>query len=184
MDDILAEIRFFAGNFAPAGWMQCAGQLLPIRNYTALFSLLGTTYGGDGVTNFALPNLQSRVAIGSGQGAGLTNHLLGQQGGSESVTLFANNIPAHTHAITGTVTIPATSQAGNTDTPYNSYPAMLSSATSIYNSTSDGSAPMPAMAYSMTVGNSTGTSSPVSTIQPVLAFTAIISTGGTFPARN
>jgi microcystin-dependent protein len=181
MDDYLAEIRFFGGNFAPRGWMLCAGQILPIAQYTALFSLLGTYYGGNGTTNFALPNLQSRVAVGCGQGTGLSFYYPGQQGGSESIALLANNMPAHTHAISGTVTLNANATSGNTDTPYNSYPAVNGS--NIYNSASDGSS-MPALQYSGATVGVTGNSTPVSIIQPVLALTAIISISGAFPARN
>src|SRR5437867_8649105 len=87
-------------NFAPRGWAFCNGQILPIAQNTALFSLLGTTYGGNGQTTFALPDLQSRVPIGAGQGPGLSNYDIGQQGGNEHVTLTLNELPLHTHAVT------------------------------------------------------------------------------------
>src|ERR1700751_1131204 len=93
----LGEIRLFAGNFAPVGWALCNGQLLAISNNTALYQLIGTTYGGDGQTSFALPNLQSRVPIHQGNGAGLSPYLLGESAGVESVTLTVQQIPAHTH---------------------------------------------------------------------------------------
>ncbi|HEY2975699.1 MAG TPA: tail fiber protein [Pyrinomonadaceae bacterium] len=93
----VGEIRMFAGNFAPAGWMFCDGQLLPISENETLFQLIGTTYGGDGQETFALPNLQSRVPIHQGQGGGLSNYILGEQGGVESVTLTVNQLPIHTH---------------------------------------------------------------------------------------
>lgn len=93
----VAEIRIFAGNFAPTGWAACDGQLLPISQNTALFSLLGTFYGGDGKSTFALPNLQGSCALGQGQGQGLSEYFLGQSGGSETVTLLQSEIPAHTH---------------------------------------------------------------------------------------
>jgi len=102
-DPFLGEIRMFGGNFAPTGWALCNGQLLSISQNTALFSLLGTTFGGDGQTNFALPNLQGRVAVHFGQGAGLSPYTLGQQGGSEQITLTINQTPAHSHAATITV---------------------------------------------------------------------------------
>jgi microcystin-dependent protein len=95
----VAEIRIFACNFAPTGWAQCNGQLLPISQNTALFSLIGTFYGGDGKSTFALPNLQSSVAIGQGQGQGLSDYALGQQGGSEFVTLLVSEMPLHTHVM-------------------------------------------------------------------------------------
>src|SRR2546423_7533595 len=93
----VAEIRMFAGNFAPTGWAQCNGQLLPISQNTALFSLLGTFYGGDGKSTFALPNLEGSVPIMWGQGGGLSLYDLGQQGGSEFITLLVSEIPIHTH---------------------------------------------------------------------------------------
>lgn len=88
----------FAGAYAPQGWAICDGSLLPISGNEALFSLIGTTYGGNGVTNFALPNLMQRVIVGKGQGTGLSNRVLGQTGGASSVTLTADNLPAHTHS--------------------------------------------------------------------------------------
>jgi len=94
----VAEIRIFAGNFAPTGWALCNGQLLPISQNTALFSLLGTTYGGDGLSTFALPNLQGSAPMSSGQGPGLSLRNLGESGGSQAVTLLTTEIPSHTHA--------------------------------------------------------------------------------------
>src|SRR5215203_4887738 len=93
----LAEIRMFAFNFAPTGWATCNGQLLPISQNTALFSLLGTTYGGDGKSTFALPNLQGSAAMEPGQGQGLSLRDLGQTGGTETITLLQSEIPVHTH---------------------------------------------------------------------------------------
>jgi len=97
-DPYIGEIRSFGFNFAPRGWAQCNGQLLPIALNTALFSILGTMYGGDGRTNFALPNLSGAVAMGSGQGSGLTPRSQGERGGSESVTLTLGEMPVHGHA--------------------------------------------------------------------------------------
>src|SRR4051812_49612110 len=96
-DPFIAEIRIFAGNFAPTGWALCNGQLLPISQNTALFSLLGTTYGGDGRSTFALPNLQGAAPIQAGQGNGLSVYDLGESGGSPTVTLLGTELPAHTH---------------------------------------------------------------------------------------
>ena len=98
-DPFVAEIRIFAGNFAPTGWAQCNGQLLPISQNTALFSLLGTNYGGDGKSTFGLPDLQGSVAMGWGAGPGLTERFIGEQGGSEFVTLIESEIPFHTHTM-------------------------------------------------------------------------------------
>jgi microcystin-dependent protein len=96
-DPFVAEIRMFGGNFAPTGWAQCNGQLLPLSQNTALFSLLGTYYGGDGKSTFALPNLQGSSPIGQGQGAGLTDRSLGEAAGSPNITLLQSEIPAHSH---------------------------------------------------------------------------------------
>jgi microcystin-dependent protein len=95
----VAEIRMFAGNFAPTGWAQCDGQLLPISQNTALFSLLGTFYGGDGKSTFALPDLQGSTPIGQGQGSGLSDRFLGEMSGSQNVTLLQSEIPFHTHSV-------------------------------------------------------------------------------------
>src|SRR5499433_1500107 len=100
-DPFVAEIRIFPINFAPKGWALCDGQLLPISQNTALFSLLGTTYGGDGKSNFALPNLQGSAAMHPGQGPGLSLHDLGETGGSETVSLLKTEIPGHNHSLMG-----------------------------------------------------------------------------------
>jgi microcystin-dependent protein len=100
-DQFVAEIRIFPFNFAPAGWAICAGQLLPLSQNTALFSLLGTTYGGDGKSTFGLPDLQGRAPMQAGQGPGLSVRNLGQTGGSESVQLLVSEIPSHTHVMNG-----------------------------------------------------------------------------------
>ena len=112
MDDgYLGMIIGFAGNYAPKNWALCDGSLLPVVGNEALFSLIGTTYGGDGTKNFALPNLMHRVAVGGGQGAGLTRRVLGQTGGTNDVTLAVNNLPAHTH------TFNVSNAAGNQTAP-------------------------------------------------------------------
>lgn len=98
-NQFVAEIRIFAGNFAPTGWALCNGQLMPISQNTALFSLLGTTYGGDGKSNFALPNLQGSVPLQQGQGPGLSLRSLGETGGEPNVTLLQTEMPAHTHGV-------------------------------------------------------------------------------------
>lgn len=104
-DPFVAEIRIFPFNFAPKGWAWCDGQLLPLSQNTALFSLLGTTYGGNGKSNFALPDLQGRAPMHPGQGPGLSLHDLGETGGSETVTLLESEIPSHSHAMQGTAGI-------------------------------------------------------------------------------
>lgn len=114
-DPFVAEIRIFPFNFAPRGWMWCDGTLLPLSQNTALFSLLGTTYGGNGKSNFAVPDLQGRAAMHPGQGPGLSLHDLGETGGSETVSLLESEIPAHSHALRGSNTSGDTPRpAGNT----------------------------------------------------------------------
>src|ERR1700682_2861989 len=98
-DPFVAEIRIFPFTFPPKGWAFCNGQLMPISQNTALFSLLGTTYGGDGKSNFALPNVQGRATMHPGQGPGLSLHDLGEQAGTETVTLLQSEIPAHSHSL-------------------------------------------------------------------------------------
>ena len=125
MDPFVAEIRIFPFNFAPKGWAFCDGQILPISQNTALFSLLGTTYGGDGKSNFALPNFQGRAPMHPSQGPGLSLHDLGETGGSETVTLLQSEVPAHSHTLmvqasTGTKSTPAGNSFARTSgaTPY------------------------------------------------------------------
>src|SRR6476659_407034 len=111
-DQFVAEIRVFPFNFAPTGWAMCNGQLMPISQNTALFSLLGTTYGGDGKSTFALPDLQGSAPMQQGQGQGLTDRVLGEMSGTDSITLLVTEIPLHTHAVNtmsdpGTLQVPA-----------------------------------------------------------------------------
>src|SRR6202051_152474 len=103
MDPFIAEIRIYPFNFAPKGWAFCDGQILPISQNTALFSLLGTTYGGDGKSNFALPNMQGNAPMHPGQGPGLSLHDLGETGGSDTVTLLESEIPGHSHNLAASV---------------------------------------------------------------------------------
>src|SRR5471032_1527421 len=117
MDPFVAEIRVFPFNFAPTGWALCDGQILPISQNTALFSLLGTTYGGDGKSNFALPNMQGNAPMHPGQGPGLSLHDLGETGGSQTVTLLESEIPAHSHNLS------ASSQNAKTRLPSDREPA-------------------------------------------------------------
>ena len=191
MDPFISTILIWPPNFAPTGWALCAGQLLSISQNTALFSLLGTTYGGDGVSNFALPNLQSRVPVGAGQGAGLSPYIIGQMGGVESVALTANTIPAHTHPATQnlTVTLPAVTTTGTTNQPSPSVaPAAPTDAArnpvNIYsNATSTQTLGQPAIAGTISVG-STGGGQPHENRQPYLAVNYIIALQGIFPSRN
>jgi microcystin-dependent protein len=112
-DPFLAEIRIMPTNFAPKGWAMCAGQLLPISQNTALFSLIGTTYGGDGKSTFALPNLQGNFPMHAGQGNGLSQRFLGEQSGSQNVTLLESEMPTHGHSMFGTAMAGASTSPNN-----------------------------------------------------------------------
>ena len=173
----VAEIRIFPGNFAPVGWALCNGQVLPISQNTALFSLLGTTYGGDGRSNFALPNLQGRAPMHPGQGPGLSLHDLGESSGAEIVTLIVNELPIHTHAKS-----PLTSRnaAGNAKTPAGNIPAQdAASVTATY---VDDAAPQGLMAAQST--SSTGGAQAHNNMRPYLTLNFIIALQGIFPSRN
>ena len=167
----LGEIRLFGFNFAPAGWAMCNGQLMSIAENTALFSLLGTTYGGNGQSTFALPNLQSRVPIHVGQGPGLSPYVLGQPGGTENTTLTSQQMPQHNH------TVNVVGSGGNSDTPKGSVLAKTS-VTSYSTSAPDGST-MNANMISFA-----GNSQPFSIIQPYLTVNFCIALQGIFPSRN
>jgi microcystin-dependent protein len=175
-DQYLAEIRIWAGNFAPQGWAFCNGQLLPIRQNTALFSLLGTTYGGDGVQTFALPNFQGRIPLHWGNGPGLTPYAPGAVTGSENVTLLSTQMPAHTHPAM------ASNAAAAEATPDNNLWAVPVDSTGTPGA---GFNPSPAnAALSPTAIGITGGSQPHSNVQPVLALTFIIALEGVFPSRG
>ena len=172
VETFLGEIRMFAGNFAPTGWAFCQGQLLPIAQNTALFSLLGTTYGGDGRTSFALPDLRGRVPVGFGQGPGLSNRVIGDQFGSELVTLNINQMPSHNH------TVNAVTTEGNQNLPTNSLPANTKALDKEY---SDANANTTMKA---TMVNPTGGSQPFGVSQPSLGVNFIIALQGIYPSRN
>ena len=172
VETFLGEIRMFAGNFAPTGWAFCQGQLLPIAQNQALFSLLGTTYGGDGRTTFALPDLRGRVPVGFGQGPGLSNRVIGEQFGSELVTLNINQMPSHNH------TVNAVTTEGNLNLPTNSLPANTKALDKEY---SDANANTTMKA---TMVNPTGGNQPFGVTQPSLGVNFIIALQGIFPSRN
>ncbi len=177
MEPFLGEIRLMGFGIVPKGWMACAGQTLPINTNQALFSLLGTTYGGDGRTTFALPDLRGRVTLGFGQGLGLQSYAPGQRAGTESVTLQAANMPVHAHPITGT--LKATATPTGTD-PNGSYPAK--STTNQY-STAGGNANL---SGAMLTGNldMNGGNQPHENRQPVMALNYCIALQGIFPSRG
>jgi microcystin-dependent protein len=168
-EPFLGEIRMFAGNFAPKGWALCNGQVLSISQNTALFSLLGTFYGGNGSATFALPDLRSRVPVHQGQGPGLSNYVIGEEGGAENVTLLTSQIPSHTHAAQ------ASSTSGGNSDPTDSFWAS-SAATKQYSPTTN--AVMAPTAMTQTGGQ------PFSILMPYLAVNFIIALQGIFPSRN
>lgn len=173
MDPFVAEIRIFPFNFAPKGWAFCDGQILPLSQNTALFSLLGTTYGGDGKSNFALPNMQGNAPMHPGQGPGLSLHDLGETGGSETVTLLESEIPSHSHALMGNPTTATKSLAtgnsfarGSAMTPY----------------LAPAGAPLVSMSDSAIAP--TGGDQPHNNMQPYLTLNFCIALQGVFPPRT
>ncbi|MBD2714350.1 phage tail protein [Microvirga sp. STR05] len=181
MEPYLGEIRIFGGNFAPVGWLFCQGQLLQISDNDALFTLLGTTYGGDGVTTFGLPNMASRVTVGQGQGPGLSNYVVGQVMGAESVTLTTLQLPAHAHPFNGTISAIAGETATAQTNPTGAY--FSDRGESAYNLVvGDTPAELGTGALS---GQATpaGGSQPHPNIQPVTAINYIIATAGIWPSQ-
>ena len=167
---MIGEVRIFAGNFAPRGWAFCDGSLLPISQNTALFSILGTTYGGDGRTTFALPNIQSRIVIGEGNGPGLSNYRLGQLGGSETNTHTINTTPSHNHPLTIRVNTSAGEESG---------------AKGIFSAHDNG---FSSEAANGTLGGASttnaGQNQPVNNMQPYIVVRYIIALTGTYPSRS
>jgi microcystin-dependent protein len=181
IEPYMANVTIFAGNFAPRGWMFCQGQLLAIAQYDALFALIGTTYGGDGQTTFALPDLRSRVAIHTGQGTGLSNYVIGQAGGTESVTVISNQLPAHSHTVTSLTGNPgASGVAGNANIPTGKVPALT---TNIQSYDSAGAAALLQSSINTTTPVAGG-SNPIEILPPYLAMNYIICVEGIFPSRN
>lgn len=183
MEGYISEVRMFAGNFAPRSWAFCDGSLQSIANNTALFALVGTTYGGDGQNTFGLPDLRSRVPIHTGQGPGLSNYVLGEMGGSENITLIASNVGGHTHAVTGNAGVAAATGDGQTAVAVNNFPA--GNGDPIYSTTTDNSNMAAASLSGITVAVQTPSgASPISTLQPYQAMNFIICVEGIFPSRN
>ncbi|MFZ6026723.1 MAG: phage tail protein [Chloroflexota bacterium] len=172
-DPFVAEIRIFPFNFAPRGWAFCDGQIMPISQNTALFSLLGTTYGGDGRSNFALPDLQGRAPMHPGQGPGLSLHDIGETGGTETVTLLTSEIPAHSH------TLSAVNRLPDTRTPLAGVALARSKGGNAYQAATTNLAVMNAEALA-TAGNGT----PHNNMMPYLTFSFCIALQGIFPPRS
>jgi microcystin-dependent protein len=173
-DPFVAEIRIFPFNFAPKGWAFCDGQLLPISQNTALFSLVGTFYGGDGKSTFALPNLQGSVPVHHGQGPGLSQYDVGQLGGSDAVTLLQSEIPAHSHALR------ANPQLGDSPSPAADRSIARLGSINVYQTTSNANlTPMAAEGLPPAGG-----SQPHNNLQPYLTLNFCIALQGVFPPRG
>jgi microcystin-dependent protein len=172
-NQFVAEIRIFAGNFAPTGWALCNGQLMPISQNTALFSLLGTTYGGDGKSTFALPDLQGSAPMQQGQGPGLSLRVLGEVGGEQNVTLLQTEMPAHGHGVQ------AAAGTGLADPTNNVWASGAKGFGSVYSPSSGSNTPMSPAATSITGGNL-----PHNNMMPYLCLTFIIALQGVFPPRT
>jgi microcystin-dependent protein len=175
-DPTLGEVTIFAGTFAPRGWAYCNGQMMPIAQYTALFSLLGTTYGGDGRTTFALPDLRGRFATGAGHGPGLPDVRLGESGGQDSVTLTVQNLPAHNHA----ASLHAESAVGDKPSPQGK---MLAGTTANVYADPNPNDNILMSSESITVAN-TGGNQPVNIQNPYLGVNYIIALQGIYPSRS
>jgi microcystin-dependent protein len=171
-DPFLGEIRMFGFNFPPRGWAFCNGQIMSIAQNTALFSLLGTTYGGNGQTTFALPNLQSRVPVHQGQGPGLSQYVMGEQTGTENVTLLTTQIPAHVHPFA----VGASSSDAASGKPAGKVLATTAAATYV---AAAADVQMAAQNTSQAGGNQ-----PFTIIQPLLVVNFCIALEGIFPSRN
>jgi microcystin-dependent protein len=178
IDPFIGEVILFGGNFAPQGWAFCHGQLLSISQNTALFSLLGTTYGGDGQTTFALPDLRGRAPIGAGQGPGLNNRMLGSSGGEETHTLQVNELPPHDHAIQ--LELFASSSPAHRRSPDGAALA-ATNGEAVYSEPSNLS-PMSDDALDGTVAN-TGQGQAHNNMSPYLALNYIIALQGIYPSR-
>jgi microcystin-dependent protein len=174
MDPFVAEIRIFPFNFAPKGWAFCDGQLLPISQNTALFSLLGTTYGGDGKSTFALPDVQGDAPMHPGQGPGLSLHDLGETGGSQTVSLLDSEMPSHSHGLV------ASNQPGEDPTPGPSEALARSVGANLYQTNSAQNL----VQLAPTALGTAGGSQPHNNLMPYLTLNFCISLQGVFPPRG
>lgn len=183
MEGTIGEIRMFAGNFAPRAWAFCQNQILSIAQNTALFSILGTTYGGNGQTTFALPDFRGRVAVGTGQGPGLPNINLGELAGTPTATLNITNMPAHNHALTGSVTMQANNDATGLTDDATGARTGLPTTPNIYTLATDALVPMAPAQSTLQIGVNGG-SQPFSIMPPYLGMNYIICLQGIFPSRD
>ena len=180
-DPFIGEIVMFAGNFAPRGWAFCEGQLLPISQNTALFSLLGTTYGGDGRTTFGLPDLRGRLAIHAGTGPGLSTRNLGAKFGSENETLTINQLPSHNHLATSTTEIAVNTSAGEEGIGNGQH---LTSHFNAFNAAATDDKTLGGSGSTTTTTGNTGGNQAHTNMQPSIAINYIICVQGVFPSRN
>lgn len=178
MEGVIGYTTLFAGNFAPRGWAFCNGQILAIASNTALFSIIGTYYGGNGTSNFALPDLRGRTVVSAGQGPGLSEYALGETAGAETNTLTITQMPLHNHPVQVAIT-PAAATSASANTPIDGIYA--TGTEQLYNPSGDSS--MKSFTPTLTMGN-TGNGQPFSTLHPVLGLNYIICTNGVFPVRN
>ncbi|MEM9022910.1 MAG: tail fiber protein [Bacteroidota bacterium] len=184
MEPLIAQIMLFGGNFAPRGWAFCDGQLLSINSHSALFSLLGTTYGGDGRTTFGLPDLRGRIPVGPRHGPGLSNYVLGERGGQETHTLTLAELASHNHLVTGGSATMHTSAAAASPSPDGNYLAPDAAAPPYGTTRGTGVMASDAISVdSITIGNNGG-SRPHNNLQPFLALNYIIALVGIFPSRS
>jgi microcystin-dependent protein len=179
MEGTMAVVTTWAADFSPKNWAYCAGQLLSIAQNTALFSLLGTTYGGDGRVTFGLPDLRGRMPLGTGQLAGGENYVLGEVAGNANTTLMIANIPSHNHNGTASVALQANATDGGTGEPGGNFPGNIANG---YSSVAP-DVTMATPVYSVTVGVA-GASIPYNNQSPYLAMNYIICMYGIFPSRN
>lgn len=179
MEGTLAEIRMFAGNFAPRAWMMCNGQLLSIAQWTAVFALLGTTYGGNGQTTFGLPDFRGRTAVGTGSGPGLPNVDLGEMAGVNSTTLILTNLPQHNHTLTGGLTPQAATDGALGTDPNGRYPGPGS-----FYSVAGDNVGMAQIASTGLAVSISGNNQPFNNTQPYLGMNYIICVEGIFPSRD
>ena len=178
MEGVMAVITCVAYDFAPKNWAYCNGQTLAIAQNQALFSLLGTTYGGNGVTTFQLPNLQSRVPVNTGQGPGLSNYNLGQVGGAETSTLTINNLPSHTHNGNIAMRMQSNSDTADENRAAN---ALYAPVTAAYAGSAN--VQMAPPTYNLVIGTA-GSGQPFAIRPPLLAINYVICLFGIFPSRN
>jgi microcystin-dependent protein len=177
----LGQIIMFGGNFAPRGFAFCNGATLPISQYAALYSLLGTIYGGNGQTTFQLPNLQSQVPIHQGTGLGLSNHQIGQTGGSANVTLTSNEMAAHSHGLNATASTATVSAIGNTTLPAQ---PTVGNPPHFYASQTQGGPALSLYTFNPAVCGNAGGSQPHPNLMPTLCISFCIALEGIFPSRN